>query len=47
MVPQKRVALETDLGSDFDFATKEPANAVIFPVVMHGCVSWTVKKAEC
>ena len=20
---------------------------VIFPVVMHGCVSWTVKKAEC
>ena len=21
--------------------------AVIFPVVMHGCESWTVKKAEC
>ena len=21
--------------------------AVIFPVVMYGCASWTVKKAEC
>ena len=21
--------------------------AMIFPVVMHGCVNWTVKKAEC
>ena len=21
--------------------------AMVFPVVMHGCVSWTVKKAEC
>ena len=22
-------------------------NAVVFPVVMYGCKSWTVKKAEC
>ena len=22
------------------------AKAVVFPVVMHGCESWTVKKAE-
>ena len=22
-------------------------NAVVFPVVMYGCESWTVKKAEC
>ena len=22
-------------------------NAMVFPVVMHGCESWTVKKAEC
>ena len=22
-------------------------NAMIFPVVMYGCESWTVKKAEC
>ena len=21
--------------------------AMVFPVVMHGCVNWTVKKAEC
>ena len=23
------------------------ANAMVFPVVMYGCESWTVKKAEC
>ena len=23
------------------------AKAVVFPVVMHGCESWTMKKAEC
>ena len=22
-------------------------NAMVFPVVMHGCESWTIKKAEC
>ena len=22
-------------------------NAMIFPVVMHGCKSWTIKKTEC
>ena len=22
-------------------------NAMVFPVVMYGCASWTVKKAEC
>ena len=22
-------------------------NAIVFPVVMYGCESWTVKKAEC
>ena len=22
-------------------------NAIIFPVVMYGCESWTIKKAEC
>ena len=21
--------------------------AMVFPVVMHGCKSWTIKKAEC
>ena len=24
-----------------------PVKAMVFPVVMHGCESWTVKKAEC
>ena len=24
-----------------------PAQAVVSPVVMHGCESWTIKKAEC
>ena len=23
------------------------AKAIVFPVVMHGCASWTVNKAEC
>ena len=22
-------------------------NAMVFPVVMYGCESWTIKKAEC
>ena len=22
-------------------------NSMVFPVVMHGCESWTIKKAEC
>ena len=22
-------------------------NAMVFPVVMHGCESWTIKEAEC
>ena len=24
-----------------------PVKAMVFPVVMYGCLSWTVKKAEC
>ena len=31
-----------------DFANKVPiVKAVVFPVVMYGCESWTIKKAEC
>ena len=26
---------------------REAWQAMIFPVVMYGCESWTVKKAEC
>ena len=33
---------------DISLPTKvHPVKAVIFPVVMYGCESWTVKKAEC
>ena len=33
---------------DITLATKVPlAKAVVFPVVMYGCESWTIKKAEC
>ena len=24
-----------------------PVKAMVFPVVMYGCASWTIKKAEC
>ena len=33
---------------DITLPTKvHPVKAIVFPVVMHGCESWTVKKAEC
>ena len=33
---------------DFTLPTKvHPVKAVVFPVVMYGCESWTIKKAEC
>ena len=33
---------------DITFSTKvHPVKAMVFPVVMYGCESWTVKKAEC
>ena len=33
---------------DITFPTKvHPVKATVFPVVMYGCESWTVKKAEC
>ena len=33
---------------DITLSTKvHLVKAMIFPVVMHGCESWTVKKAEC
>ena len=32
---------------DITFPTKvHPVKAMVFPVVMYGCESWTVKKAE-
>ena len=33
---------------DFTLPTKvHPVKAVVFPVVMYGCESWTIKKAGC
>ena len=33
---------------DITLPTKvQPVKAMVFPVVMYGCESWTVKKAEC
>ena len=29
------------------FANKGLVKAMVFPVVMYGCESWTIKKAEC
>ena len=45
--------VKTNLGSilksrDITLPTKvHPVKAMVFPVVMYGCKSWTVKKAEC
>ena len=33
---------------DITFPTKvHTVKAMVFPVVMYGCESWTIKKAEC
>ena len=33
---------------DITLSTKvRPVKALVFPVVMYGCESWTIKKAEC
>ena len=41
--------LESMLGSrDITLSTKvRLVKAMVFPVVMYGCESWTIKKAEC
>ena len=54
---KRRLLLErkvmTNLGSifksrDITLLTKvRPVKAIVFPVVMYECESWTVKKAEC
>ena len=36
------------ISKDITLSTKiHPVKAMIFPVVMYGCESWTIKKAEC
>ena len=40
--------LDSVLENRDHFASKGPyIKAMVFPVVMYGCESWTVKKAEC
>ena len=34
-------------GSDLAAVTAAAIKAIVFPVVMYGCESWTIKKAEC
>ena len=35
-------------GRDITLATKvHLVKAMVFPIVMYGCESWTIKKAEC
>ena len=40
--------LMTNLSRDITLSTKvHLVKAMVFPVVMYGCKSWTIKKAEC
>ena len=32
---------------DITLSTKDIVKTMVFPVVMYGCESWTIKKAEC
>ena len=49
----KKLKAMTNLDSilksrDFTLSTKvHLVKAMVFPVVMYGCESWTIKKAEC
>ena len=39
--------LDSILKSRYDFADKDIVKAMVFPVVMYGCESWTIKRAKC
>ena len=42
------LTLGKELSEETHVLTKVPlVKAIVFPVVMYGCESWTVKKAEC
>ena len=51
LLPGRKVMTNLDSifkSRDITLPTKiHLANAMAFPVVMYGCESWTVKKAEC
>ena len=37
----------SDVTCCLDFAPPSLVKAMVFPVVMYGCESWTIRKAEC
>ena len=37
----------TNLDSILNVANKDPSRDMVFPIVIYGCESWTIKKAEC
>ena len=42
------INLDSLLNRDIALPTKVPlVKAMVFPMVMYGCESWTIKKAEC
>ena len=51
LLPGRKVTTNLDRifkSRDITLSTKvRLAKAMVFPVVMYGCESWTVKKAEC
>ena len=45
---KRRLLLGRKVSKDITLSTKvRLVKAMVFPVVMYGCESWTVKKAEC
>ena len=43
-----KISGEKKRDRDITLSTKvRLVNAMVFPVVMYGCESWTIKKAEC
>ena len=54
---KRRLLLERKIMTNLDSIFKSrdvtlptkvrPVKAMVFPVLMHGCESWTVKEAEC
>ena len=51
LLPGRKVMPNLDIvlkSRDITLPTKvRTVKAIVFPVVLHGCESWTIKKAEC
>ena len=45
---KRRLLLGRKVSKDITLSTKvHLVKAMVFPIVMYGCESWTIKKAEC